>query len=627
MDSSLFKKLRETRFKILKPKSKMDLVEWADTYRFLSAESSSEPGRFKTSRVEASRSAMLALTNPKYKKVTVQACTQLMKTEIINNLVGYHIHQDPCPIIVMQPTVGLAETWSEDRLAPMIRDTPVLKSQVVEKKSRDSGNTKDKKGFPGGYVAMIGANSPTELASRPVRIVLCDEVDKYPRSAGKEGDPIKLISERSATFWNSKIAHVCSPTNEGSSRINEEYNLSNQTVLKTDCPHCGEIQELEWSSVSWDEGKPDTAQYYCPECGEGWSEAERIKSLSQGRLIEVITRPEVTDHYGIKVSKMYSPWETMAELAKKYEEAKDDPEKMKTFVNTQLAETFKDAGDAPEWEKLYRRRELYKVGEVPGKVLFLTAGVDIQKDRIEMEVTGWCRNRESYLVDYQVIDGDTEKDDVWEKLEESISYLYRHESGGELPIKLTAIDSGYRTQIVYGFVKRMGSMRVRAIKGNPNLSIPIGMPSAVDVTIGGRKMRRGLKLWPVGINVLKSELYAFLRKEIPVGGEYPKGFCHFPELDQEYFKQLTAEQLVATTDKNNYTKYEWTKSRARNEALDCRVYSTFCSIALGILRFEEKHWKKFENELGIQHSLDSDGPKDSHRPKPQKKKRRNSSFW
>lgn len=623
--SSLSAALKKVR-SILKPKSKMNLVEWADEYRFLSPESSAEPGRFKTSRVEVGRGPMMALTNPKVKKITVQACTQLLKTELINNIVAYHIHQDPCPIIVMQPTISLAEVWGEDRLQNMIRDTPVLKELVVGKKSRDSGNTKDKKNFPGGYVAMIGANSPTELASRPVRIVLCDEVDKYPRSAGKEGDPIKLISERSATFWNSKVIHVCSPTIEGDSRINEEYKLSNQGIYKVPCPHCSENTEMKWEHIKWEEGKPETAQYYCVECGEAWTEPQRIKAIAKGDFY--FLKPEVTDHYGFKVSKLSSPWETIPTLAKKFEEAKDSTEKMKTFRNTQIAETFKDSGEAPEWQRIYRAREEYKIGIVPLPVVCLTIGADIQKDRIELEVVGFCRNMETYSINYIVLDGDTEKDEVWNKLENEILKMYEHENGKTLPIRMAAIDSGYRSSKVYEFVSRFSLGKVYAVKGSDNLKTAIGSVSDVTVKRDGKKLRRGLRLWNVGVSFLKDELYGQLSKEQPLDKDspFPKGYCHFPEYDKTYFKMLTAEEKRENKNKNGHSLFEWYKIRERNEALDCRVYNLFCSYVLRLRDFKEINWQQLESEMGNEPHI-SLKDSDNIQKKTKKRRSRDSSIW
>jgi phage terminase large subunit GpA-like protein len=221
--SALELRLIKSRKATLTPSPRLNLVEWADRYRYLSAEASSIPGRWKTGNVEAARGPMLAVTDPRVRKITVMGPTQLLKTELINNVVGYFIDQDPAPMIVMQPTGKMAEAWSKDRLDKMLRDTPALAGRVKDKRSRDSDNTILHKSFPGGHVTVVGSNSPSDLASRPVRVTLCDEVDKYPESAGKEGDPIKLIEERADTFWNSLSIRVCSPTINGRSRIESEY--------------------------------------------------------------------------------------------------------------------------------------------------------------------------------------------------------------------------------------------------------------------------------------------------------------------------------------------------------------------------------------------------------------------
>jgi phage terminase large subunit GpA-like protein len=209
--------------------------------------------------------------------------TQLLKTELLNNVVAYFIDQDPAPMIVMQPTGKMAEAWSKDRLDKMLRDTPALAGRVKDKRSRDSDNTILHKSFPGGHVTVVGSNSPSDLASRPVRITLCDEVDKYPASAGAEGDPIKLIEERADTFWNSLSIRVCSPTVQGRSRIETEYELSDKRVFCGKCPHCEELEVLKWDNVQWLDTDPEgTAAYHCSLCKTAWSEQNRLDAISNG---------------------------------------------------------------------------------------------------------------------------------------------------------------------------------------------------------------------------------------------------------------------------------------------------------------------------------------------------------
>lgn len=571
-------------------------MEWADKYRYLSPESSSSPGKWKTSRVEAARGPMLAVTEKGIKKITVMSCTQLLKTALIENICGYFIHQDPSPLIVMQPTDSLAETFSKDRLSKMIRDTKVLRELIAPKKSRDSENTIKRKVFPGGHITMVGSNSPTELASRPVRITLCDEVDKYPDSSKDEGDPIKLIEERTATFWNALNVHVCSPTIKGRSRIEQEYELSDKRIFQIPCPHCDHTEELQWKNVKWEKGKPDTARYQCPDCNIKWTEPERIKAIAKGKY--VATAP-FKGHAGFRVNKLASPWEPLSKLVSKWLEAQDDPEKLKTFINTQLAETWEERGEAPEHRRLYERRESYPVNKVPKQVVFLTAGVDVQADRLELEIVGWNEKRESWSIDYRTLMGDTAniESDCYKRLDSLLTETWTNENGPNYNLTVLAIDSGYNTSTVYQWARKYTSNRVMVLKGMDNLPSGIGHVKEMDVSQKGQRVkRRGVKVWPVGVSYLKSELYGWLNLNgAGDDGIYPHCFCHFPQYPEDYFKGLTAEKLVQRK-KDGHTKYMWVKGPDRNEPLDCRIYARAASIMFGIDRFTPQDWNGLKGE-------------------------------
>lgn len=590
-------RIRESIAKTLQFPPKLTLVEWADKNRQLSRESSSEPGPWSTDRVEVARGPMLAVTDPRVHTITVMACTQLLKTELINNIVGYFVHLDPAPMIVMQPTEKLAHAWSKDRLDKMIRDTPVLSELFAEKRSRDSSNTISHKEFPGGHLTVVGANAPSDLASRPVRVVLCDETDKYPMSAGKEGDPIKLISERSTTFWNALKVHVCSPTIEGRSRIASEYEVSDKRIYEVPCPHCGKFEEMKWTQVKWDKDAPETAQYFCEHCGEAWSEIERLKVIQQGKW--KATAP-FNGHAGFKVNKLVSPWESLAQIAAKFQDAKRQPEKLKVFINTQLAETWKERGEAPEWERLYERRENYTVGVVPKGVIFLTAGVDVQEKRLEVEVVGWGKDKQSWSIQTYVFDGSTDAEDdsknsqeardVWKKLDGLMSETWHSAEGVPYQLQVMAVDSGFRTQTVYNWCRRYPMNRVIAVKGSERLHILMNSGSIVDVKKGRHRMARAFKVFTLGVGLIKSELYGWLKLPVPIGDETPPpGYCHFPEYEPEFFKQLTAESLMKKVV-NGQTVFNWEKSRDRNEALDCRVYARAAASYFGMDRFRDEHW-------------------------------------
>lgn len=572
---------------------------------------------------------MRAVSDPMIHTVTIMGPTQLLKTEFCNNVVAYHIDQDPCPMLMVQPTDILAETWSKDRFDKMARDTPCLAEKVSEKKSRDSGNKITHKQFQGGQLSIVGANSPGNLAMRPIRVALCDEIDKYPASAGKEGDPLNLVKERTATFWNRKMIQVCSPTTEGKSRIAQEYELSDQRIYMVPCPHCGHEQEMLFRFVKWPENEPEKAQYHCADCDKPWLEHERLDAIGKGDWFA--TKP-FKGHAGFRCSKLVSPWEPIAKLAVKFIEAKKNgPETLKVFVNTQLAETFKEKGDAPEWERLYRRREPYPFNTIPDGVVFLTAGVDVQKDRLECEIKGWGKGHESWSIDMRILTGDTLLDDVWDKLQDVLFEQWKSPKGPMIGIRMMAVDSGYNTQKVYSWVRKQPRNMCIAVKGKDSLQVALGTPTIVDVNIAGRKVKRGMRVWPVGVSILKSELYARLKLDDPIDSdEYPSGYQHYPEYDQEFFKQLTAETLVCKVVKG-YRKYEWEKTRERNEALDTAVYNRAAAAAFGIDRFKDSDWDKLNSGIGVAVPKPSPKPSDSEaenktdqRPRRAKKK---SSFW
>lgn len=567
-------------------------MEWADRYRYLSQESSSIPGRWKTSTVEVARGPMLAVTDPRVKKITVMGPTQLMKTELLNNIVGYFIHQDPSPIIVMQPTGKMAEAWSKDRLDKMLRDTPVLKDSVKEKRSRDSDNTILHKSFPGGHITIVGSNSPSDLAMRPVRIVLCDEVDKYPASAGHEGDPIKLIEERSATFWNALSVRVCSPTVEGASNIEREYLLSDQRVFHGLCPFCNEPENLKWGQVHWDKDNiEETTHYECSHCHNKWFDGERIQAIAKGYYI---AQAPFNGHAGFRCNKLASPWQPLYILVQKWLEAQESTEKLKTFINTQLAETWKERGEKPDYMRLYERREQYHPNEIPEGVVFLTAGADVQKDRIEVEIVGWGRDKQSWSIDYRVIMGQTHLKETWDNLTDLLNEKWRNTNGLDLEIQMLAVDSGFNTQHVYEWVRDKSAARVRAIKGSDSLSTMFGHPKDIDLNSKGTKLRRACKIWPVGVSIIKTEIYGYLSMHgAGDDGKYRPGFCHFPQYDEEHFKRLCSEQLMRKKV-NGRDVFYWSKYYERNEQLDCRVYARAAAAMFGLDRMKSTDFDYLE---------------------------------
>jgi len=543
----------------------LNLSEWADAKRKLSPESSAEPGQWYTSRAEYQRGILDAFTDPSIVEVVVMSSAQVGKTEILNNVVGYYVEQDPCPMLIIQPTVDMGKVWSRDRLAPMLRDTPVLQGLVKDPKSRDSGNTIQAKEFPGGRIAIGGANSPAGLASRPVRLVLLDEIDRFPPSAGSEGDPVRLAIKRAQTFWNRKVGKFSTPTVKGASRVEQEWDESDQRRFHVPCPFCAGHQILRWGQIKFvkdDKGRPVDVHYECEHCNAKLYEVDKLRMVRNGQWIA--ERPEVKGKAGFHLNELYSPWSAWQKVVEDFLEAKKRPETLKVWVNTSLGETWEEEGLTVDDGSLLGRREEY-TAQVPLGVAVLTAGVDVQDDRLLVKVKGWGRGEESWLIDWITIPGRPETDPkVWADLDAVLSRVWAHELGTTLRVAAACIDSGgHATKQAYDFARTRGHRRIFAIKG-------VGGPGTPVIKLSTRKNKGGIALGLVGADTCKGLIYSRLQVD-----EYGPGYMHFPrrpEVDEEYFKQLTAEKQITKFNRGFPTKV-WTKMRARNEALDCEAYS------------------------------------------------------
>jgi phage terminase large subunit GpA-like protein len=584
------------------PPPKETLSEWAEANFRLSPEYSAQTGPLRLYNFQ--RGILDSFTDPYTNQIVVMSATQMVKTLFLQCIVAYVISRDPGPILLAQPTETDAETFSKERVAPMVRDMECLRGRVAPEKSRTSANTTLHKVFKGGSLSIVGAQTPGNFARRSIRVFLADERDKWKGSVGKEGDGFSLGVKRTATFRSrAKIVQVCSPTIEGNSQIAEAYEASDQRKPYVPCLHCGEFQVLRWENVKWDaslpkEDQPDSAYYQCPSCQAHWTDVERWAAIER---CEWEASKPFNGIAGFWISELYSPWKKLSDIVRDFLGKKDNPAELQTFVNTSLAETWKEQGEAPDYEKLMSRREAsYRLGQVPEGVLFLTAGVDVQKTWLEGYVWGWGRNRQRWLVDRFRIEESPFNGAAWDALTEQLNRVYRHPSGADLMLSRMAVDTGFATQEVYAWARQQGASRVLAVDGRPSGAALVGSPSQVDVTVGGRKVKHGAKLWPVNASMAKSELYGLLGKERPEEGEpFPPGWIHFPaDLDDEFFKQLTAEQLVTRVVKG-YRKTEWVKTRERNEALDCANYARAAASVVGVDRFGEKHWRQLEALLGI----------------------------
>lgn len=557
---------------VLKPPPKMTLSEWADHYRILSPEASAEPGRWRTSKAPYQREIMDAIGDHKSHKIIIMSAAQIGKTDaFILNTLGYYMDYSPAPIMVMQPTLDMGQTFSKDRLAPMLRDTPRL-ADKVDTKSRYAGNTILKKNFPGGHVTIVGANSASSLASRPIKVLLADEVDRYPASAGTEGDPLSLAQKRQTTFWDKKTVMVSTPVIKDQSRIEKEFNHSTREEWNVPCPECGHYQPLVWEGVVFDKDNPQgEVRYRCERCGVLSTERQWKDQSINGKFVPENQDAEARGFHLNTLASTFCGWN---EIVQKFIIAKEqldqgNPEGMKVWVNTELGEPWEEQGEHVDETELFNRREIYDA-EVPEDVLVLTAGVDVQDDRFEVEVVGWGVGKESWGIRYQKIFGDMLKDQVWEDLDNFLLSTFHKKDGTALRIIAACIDSGgHHTDQVYRFTKKRYERRVFAIKGKGGAEVPyIRNPTTSN--------RVKTPLFIIGVDAGKSMLYQRLKVE-------SKGpnYCHFPANEEAgytetYFKGLTSEKMVVRFRKGRSVVVWEVKDSAhkRNEPLDLRNYAT-----------------------------------------------------
>ncbi|GAB4112447.1 MAG: phage terminase large subunit family protein [Tibeticola sp.] len=603
----------------LTPDPLLTVSEWSDRHRMLSSKASAEPGRWRTSRTPYLKAIMdcLSPTSP-VERVVFMKAAQLGATEMGSNWIGYVIHHAPGPMMAVWPTVEMAKRNSKQRIDPLIEECSALAELIAPARSRASGNTILAKEFRGGVLVMTGANSAVGLRSMPVRYLFLDEVDGYPLDVEGEGDAISLAEARTRTFARRKIFIVSTPTISGASAIEREYEASDQRRYFVPCPHCSHRQWLRFEQLRWERGEPESAAYICESCDAPIAEHHKTWMLEHGEW-RAMAPENGSKTAGFHLSSLYSPvgWRSWRDIAAAWEAAvskeSGSAAAIKTFKNTELGETWVEEGEAPDWQRLVERREDYPLGRVPEGGLLLVGGADVQKDRIEASIWAFGRGKASWLVEHRVLMGDTARDAVWKRLAELVAERWTHASGAAMPLARLALDTGFATQEAYAFVRACRDPRVMPVKGVARGAALIGTPTAVDVSLAGKKLRRGIKVYSVAVGIAKLELYNNLRKSADVGEDglsviYPAGFVHLPKIDAEFIQQLCAEQLITRRDRNGFPIREWQKVRERNEALDCYVYARAAASAAGLDRFEERHWRELERQLGMDRPPDEPPP-------------------
>ena len=544
----------------------LTVSEWADKYRVLSQAASAESGKWKTSRTPYLKEIMDCLSaNSTPKKVVFMKGAQIGGTEAGLNWIGYIIHRAPGPTLIVNPSIDTSKRNSKMRIMPMIEATKILSKCIMPQKSRDSGNTILQKEFKGGVLIMTGANAPSGLRSVPIRYLFLDEIDEYPKEAGTEGDPVDLAIQRTATFSNKKIFMISTPTIKDASRIEQAFLEGDQRYYHVPCPYCNHYQVLRWRNVVFDSKNLTEACYKCEKCGVLWHNWEKETILARGHWIA--TKPLNTDVASFHLSSLYSPhdWISWTDIAKEFLAAKDEPSRLQVWTNTKLAEPWEDmAGEQIDPTNLMIRREHF--GEyLPAGVAVLTAGVDVQDNRLEVEVVGWGRGEESWSIEYLVLFGDPSTPELWGQLDEVLMRRYAHSKNiPDLGILACCVDSGgHYTDHVINYCYARSSSRVFAIKGDGGYGKPIWPATA------SKSWKTKKPVYVIGVNDAKDTLMR--RLHIPDC----TGCWHFPmERGHEWFEQLTNE-IVKKRFSHGRLIREWRprKDGVRTEALDCRVYA------------------------------------------------------
>ena len=591
----------------------LNVSTWADRHRVLPTKGAAEPGPWRTSRTPYLREIMDALSiDHPATDICFMAASQVGKTEVLLNWIGYVIDHAPAPMLVVQPTVDTAEKYSKQRIAPMIELSSRLKEKVPSARSRDSGNTTLVKDFPGGMLVMTGSNAASSLASMPIKDLALDETDRYPNDVEDEGDPISLAEQRTVTFPRAKRYKASTPGRKDTSHIAKEYDASSQAQYWVPCPHCKETQVLLFDHLAWDKGvddagrkvhKPETAVYMCQCCGEAIEERYKTWMLAEENGAHWRHRHPERPRLGYHINALYSPIGlglTWSAIAEKWLVACRDRAKLQPFINLQKGEPYEDHSDRVKGEDLKLRAEAWPIRTLPEGILALTLGVDVQKDRLALTLVGWGENERCAIVDSVELQGSPEQGAVWDELTQYRHRPVRNSFGIDLRIAMTAIDSGYATQRVYNYVYAHRHDNVIAVDGAKAVNRPIlGRPTRQDVkNAKGDVQKNGVLLWSVGTDTAKSALFARLDGDLLPGVERQlvapaKRMVRFAAgLSDEYYEQLTAEVYDERSGR-------WVKIRARNEALDTWVYAyaAACHPSVRINRLQSADWEHLRQLL------------------------------
>lgn len=573
----------------MKPPENLTVTQWAERHRRLSSEASAEPGPWRTNRTPYLRGPMDAFTDPKVQRIVMVAASQVGKSELELNIIGYIIDEDPGSILFIHPTTIDAKEFSKLRVAPEIRDCPTLRKKVAAPKSRDSGNTVLQKTYPGGILTMCGSTEAHALASKPIRYVLGDERDRWATSAGTEGDPWGLAMARQTTFYNAKAVEVSTPTIKNASAIADSYSEGTMERWKSQCPHCGEYHEIQWKDIRYEYKtkevnkkktyKVTSIMYICPGCA---AISDEVTMKRQPARWEA-GNPDAYAH-GVRsfwLNAFVSQWASWESIVLKFLNAGGNPRKLQVVYNTSFGELWEDRGELEDEDGLMSRREIEPYGleeggtpvELPDGVLVLTAGVDTQDNRMEYEVVGHGHFGETWGIEKGIVMGRPDDEKTWEKLDEVLfDRVFHFKDGLGLRVSLSFVDQGGHFS---GEVRLACHDRIRkkvfAIMGSKNHDAPYTRPPKEQKIVIQEQYVGTCWMYEIGVDAGKQRIMDNLKVKTP-----GKNYCHFPRRDDYgpgYFSGLLSEKLEY--DPNKKQPWVWKKlpGHERNEALDCRNYA------------------------------------------------------
>lgn len=564
----------------MQPPENLSVTEWAESKRYLSTEASAEPGLWRTSRTPYLRDIMDAFTDPGVRHIVLVAASQVGKTEVINNMIGYIIDQNPGSILFVHPTTIDAREFSKLRIAPMIRDSPALRRKISAPKSRDSGNTLLQKTYPGGILTLCGSNEAHALASKPIRYVFGDERDRWAVSAGTEGDPWELAMARQTTFYNAKAVEVSTPTIRGSSNIEKSFSKGTMERWKSKCPHCGEYHEIQWKNIRYKakETVVNNERTYtihdvlwiCPSCA--CTSEESVMKKQPARWEADNPAAYVNGTRSFWLNAFVSPWAGWEDICLKYQNALGDSGKMQVVYNTCFGQLWEDRGSTQDPDTLLGRREVYDA-ELPEGVLALTAGVDTQDDRMEYEIVGHGHFGETWGIEKGIIMGRPDDPSTWDGLDMMVfDRVLRFKDGLGMKVSMSFIDEGgHFTDWVRQFCRNRVGKKVFCIKGFDGADRPFtSPPKKMKIIIKNRYLGTCWQ-YQLGVDSGKQIIMDNLRVQAP-GPKY----CHFPlreDYGAAYFNGLLSEHLVPEGKVRQRWVWKKIQGHERNEPLDCRNYA------------------------------------------------------